>query len=90
MLVNLEKHLLFLSKKYTKYKSLIFRTPPDPRLKFCTPCKESAPPLYPDPAFGRRSRMTTTPWPNGHPKSQVNLILSDNLERSYFYIIHQP
>ena len=32
MLVNLEKYLLFLSKKYTKFKSLIFRTPPDPRL----------------------------------------------------------
>ena len=63
------------------------RTPPDPRLNSYGPffpippvkCQESAPPRYPDPAYGKRSRMTTTPWPNGHPKRQVNLILNPYL-----------
>ena len=61
MLVNLEKYLLFLSKKYTKFKYLIFRTPPDPRIKkdglFCVSYdEESMPPVRPIGSDGTRSK----------------------------------
>ena len=68
MLGNLEKYLLFLSKKYTKFKYLIFRTPPDPRLKggklLCAPYDESMPPERPIGSDGTRSRIPLGPWQN--------------------------
>ena len=61
MLVNFEKYLLFLSKKYTIFISLIFRTPPDPRLdKDKLICfaydEESMPPVRPIGSDGTRSK----------------------------------
>ena len=52
-------------KKYTKFKSLIFRTPPDPRLKgeklICAPYAESMPPVRPIGSDGTRSRIKLGP-----------------------------
>ena len=68
MFVNFGKYLLFLSKKYTKFKSLNFRTPPDPRLKggklLCAPYDESMPPERPIGSDGTRSRIPLGPWQN--------------------------
>ena len=69
MLVNFEKYLLFLSKKYNKFKSLIFRTPPDPRLKsvglYCADYDEAGPPVRPIGSDGTRSRIPLGPPQNG-------------------------
>ena len=75
MLVNFEKYLLFLSKKYTIFISLIFRTPPDPRLKkvglYCAYYDEAGPPVRPIGSDGTRSRIPLGPprIPLGPPKN---------------------
>ena len=51
--------------RYTKFKSLIFRTPPDPRLTgeklICAPYAESKSPVRPIGGDGTRSRIPFGP-----------------------------